>query len=369
MKCCGIIFVKGIFRMIYMPMKKMIKTRKKIVYLSRQSNDKSLDMELLSDKIREKYPEYEQIFRLRTLRMGPIGIIRYIAGLLGDMYHIAGASVAVCDTYSIPISCLHHKKSLKVIQIWHAMGAVKKFGLQSLGKKEGRDEKLSKAMDMHRNYDYVAAPSQTMAKFYAEAFDTPLEKIVQYTLPRIDYVLDGKKKKQEFLEKNPEAAGKEIVLYLPTFRSGEEKIVEALQSAFKQDADMRLIISLHPFSTVPNKEDYQVHGGFSTYDLMKIADHIITDYSACVFEASLLGVPVWFYTPDYERYTKNRGLNIHLKQEMRNYVFENAEDLYESMKKNEYDFEDLQKFQKKYIGNTKSCTEKMADFICKETEI
>lgn len=369
MKRCGIIFVKCIFRMIYMPMKKMIKTRKKIVYLSRQSDYKSLDMELLSEKIREKYPEYEQVFRLRTLKLGSIGIIKYIVGLLGDMYHIAGSSVAVCDTYSIPISCLRHKESLKVIQIWHAMGAVKKFGLQSLGKKEGRDEKVSKAMDMHRNYDYVAAPSENMAEFYAEAFDTPLDKIVMYTLPRIDYVLDGKTKKQEFLEKNPEAAGKEIVLYLPTFRSGEEKIVEALVSAFKEDADVELIISLHPFSTVPKKEDYEVCGKFSTYDLMKLADHIITDYSACVFEASLLGVPVWFYTPDYERYTKNRGLNINLKQEMPSYVFENAQELYKSIKEKEYDFEDLKKFQKKYIGNTQFCTEKMADFICKETEI
>ena len=45
------------------------------------------------------------------------------------------ASVCVLDSYWPAVSVLHHKKQLAVIQMWHAMGKIKKSGYQSLGKK------------------------------------------------------------------------------------------------------------------------------------------------------------------------------------------------------------------------------------------
>ena len=98
------------------------------------------------------------------------GKIAYCFSIIGDMYYLATSKVAIIDTYSITVSCLKHKKSLKVIQMWHALGALKKFGLQSVGTKEGRDEKISRAMCMHKNYDYVLAPSKKTAKFYGSVW-------------------------------------------------------------------------------------------------------------------------------------------------------------------------------------------------------
>ncbi len=53
---------------------------------------------------------------------------------------------------------------------------------------------------------------------------------------------------------------------------------------------------------------------FSSYDLMKLADIIITDYSACAFEASLLLKPLYFFIPDYESYMQDRGINVDVKR-------------------------------------------------------
>ena len=114
------------------------------------------------------------------------------------------------------------------------------------------------------------------------------------------------------------------------------------------------------------KEKYLINGDFNTFDLMKIADHIITDYSACAFEASLLKVPVWFYVPDYEQYAKNRGLNIDLKKELKTCVFEDAKQLYDNIGEGQYDFEALKRFREKYIWEKENCTQKLADIICKE---
>ena len=72
---------------------------------------------------------------------------------------------------------------------------------------------------------------------------------------------------------------------------------------------------------------------------MKIADVIITDYSACAFEASVLMKPLYFFVPDYDEYSSERGINVDLKKEMPSATFENAEELVNAIKLNNYDFD------------------------------
>ena len=348
---------------IYTCMKKTTKTKTKIVYLSRQSNVTSLDMQLLSDEIAIQNPEMIQVFRLRKMEPGLLHLIKYAWEILVDMHHLAGAVIAVCDTYSIPVSFLKHKETLVIVQIWHAMGATKKFGLQSLGKKEGRSEEISRAMCMHKNYDYVVAPSRATAEFYKEAFGVTDSQIAIETLPHIDYVLDESTKKEAFVQQNPRVCGKKMVLYLPTFRSNEASIVKRLNNRFAGDEEWELVTSLHPLSDVENRQAYGYQGDFSVYDIMKFADIIITDYSACAYEASLLKVPVYFYVPDYTDYEDNRGLNIDLKREVPDYVFEDEGLLYQAIKSGNYEYDDLIRFQEKYIENTRNCTRRMAEFI------
>ncbi len=360
---------KYILRAIYLPMKLFIRTDKKIVWLSRQSNEKSLDMQLLSRAIEREMPEYKQVFRLKMLDPGLIPAVKYFFWILGDMVQLAGTSVAICDTYSIPVSCLNHKKSLKVIQMWHAAGAVKKFGLQSLGKAEGRDERVSRILQMHEHYDYVLAPSEHMAVFYEEAFGVTREQIVLLTLPRIDYLLCGPDKRETFLRQNPDCQGKRLVLYLPTFREDEEIFTRDLETAFADAKDVKLLVSPHPLSKVKAQTKSRYNGEFRVEDLMRMADVILTDYSACIFEAAVLGgafgKKVYLYVPDYEEYQQKRGLNIDLKKELPGYTFEDPQALYEAIMDEKYDDEDLKKFREEYINDTENCTKKAAGLVCR----
>jgi CDP-ribitol ribitolphosphotransferase len=346
-------------------MKILTKQRKKIVYLSRQSNEKSMDMRLLEEEISKRYPEYEQVFRLKMIDSGLKALIDYGIWLIGDMMHIATAEILVLDTYSIPVSCLKHRKTLKVVQIWHALGAVKKFGWQSVGKAEGRSEAVSRILQMHANYDIVAVPSKATARFYSEAFHTPMKNMRLSVLPHVDMLLDGKSRRDEFIEDNREWKDKMIVLYLPTFRDEEEIIVESLRREFERVSQLKLVVSPHPLSKVVIKDTDIFKDKYSVFDLMKIADCIITDYSACAFEASLLEKPLYFYTPDYDRYKNSRGLNIDLKEEMGRYTFEDPKKLVEDICGQAYDNTDLMAFQCKYIEQKEHCTEKMAELICK----
>ena len=51
-------------------------------------------------------------------------------------------------------------------------------------------------------------------------------------------------------------------------------------------------------------------------ELLHVADYIITDYSAIVYEAAITQKPIYFYTYDYEEYQINRGTYIDYMSEM-----------------------------------------------------
>ena len=108
-----VLFIK----VLYAPMK-LRKTKNKIVWLSRQSDEKSEDIKRLSEEIKRLSPETEQVFRLKKLKDESGLSLSYIFSIFGDMWALSDAKIAVADTYSIPLSCLNHKKELKKIQIF-----------------------------------------------------------------------------------------------------------------------------------------------------------------------------------------------------------------------------------------------------------
>ena len=349
-------------RVLYSFMK-LRKTENKIVWLSRQSNEKSEDIKMLSDEISRISPETKQVFRLCRLKDERGLSVSYIFFILRDMWEIASAKIAITDTYSIPVSCLKHKNSLTVFQIWHALGAVKKFSLQSAGKAQGRDLGVAKAMSMHKNYDFVIAPSQKTAEFYCEAFGCSKDVVKIASLPRVDVILDGKSRYDEFIEFNPQYKNKKIIVYLPTFRVGDSEYIERLYKAFDGDEEYSLIVSPHPLTETNGK--YKINGSFSTYDLAKLSYGIISDYSATSLECSLLNKPLWFYIPDYEKYKEEQGLNIDIKTEMPFAAFGDEGELTNNIKNAIYNFDDLKRFSDKYIENKgTNNTEILADIIC-----
>ena len=362
------IFIIKVFilfiRILYAPMK-LRKTQNKIVWLSRQSNIKSEDMRMLSEAIASASPDTQQVFRLRYLKEQNELTLSYIFSVFRDMWELASAKIAVTDSYIIPISCLNHKSDLKVIQIWHALGAVKKFGLQSTGMVQGRDVAVSKAMYMHKNYDCVIAPSEKAAEFYCEAFDCTQDNIKIASLPRVDVILDGISRKEEFIEKNPGYKNKKIIVYVATFRDDDDVFAEELYNAFEKYKEFGLIICAHPLSETAQNPKYKCKGKFSTYDYIKMADGVISDYSACAIEASVLEKPLWLFTPDYDKYKSERGLNIDVLKEADGFCYKNAEELIEAVKSDNYDYDKLVAFSEKYVENRKpGCTKQLAEIIC-----
>lgn len=349
---------------------KLIPTNKnKITMLSRQSNEMSIDFEMLLEELEKQ--NFQVVILCRKIPKQLLGKVKYCCYIVKCMYHIATSKACIVDGYVIPISSLKHKKNLIIIQIWHSMGAIKQFGKQVVNKKEGTKDIIANIMKMHNNYTNVMCVSNKTKEFYAQGFQIEKEKILPLGMPRVDYLLgkNGKidEKVQELLNAYPNLKTRKTILYVPTFRKGQNtNIYDMIQAVNKEKYN--LIIKLHPLEKAKVDSQYTVSTKYNTYELLKIADYVITDYSAVAFEACVLNKPVFFYLYDLKEYEQNRGLNINLKEEMPDSTFANIEEIIKIIENDSYNYEDYQKFKEKYVetidrGNTERIVKYMLKLI------
>ena len=171
-------------------------------------------------------------------------------------------------------------------------------------------------------------------------------------MPRIDYLLEKdnqiNKNVEKLLEEYPKLKEKQNILYVPTFRKGESTLVEKIIDEI-DETKYNLIIRLHPLDKTAIDSKYIVDSKYNTFDLIKIADYVITDYSAIAFEAAVVNRPIFFYVYDLNEYKENRGLNVNLNKEMKHATFNNITDIISIIEKKEYPYEEYEKFKSKYI--------------------
>ena len=291
--------------------------------------------------------------------------------MLRQMYHIATSKIVILDSYCIPVCILKQKKKLTVIQIWHALGSLKKFGYSTLNKKDGRNSKIAKTMKMHQNYTYILTSSTTSEPFFKEAFGAKKEQMLVMNLPRVDFLQSQEAKKeviQEFYKIYPEANnGKQNILYCPTKRKENNILVETIAKQIPFE-NYNFIVKLHDGTEIVyiDEQKIQKESHFSGMELLHIGDYIITDYSAICYEAAVAKKPIYFYTYDYEEYMKDRGIYPDYKEEMPGPIYMDFKDIVNLIKQDNYDYDKQEIFCKKYIENLdKNATKELAKFILK----
>lgn len=351
-----IIIKIGIFflNIVYFFMK-VFPTKKQILIISRQSNSKSLDIELLEDSLKKELSDYKILVLTKQIE----NKFLYAFYLLKLMYHIARSKLVILDSYCIPISLLHHKKELKVIQMWHAIGLMKKAGYASLNTEEGRSLKVAQTLKMHYNYNYAFASSKACVDAMSEVFHIDKEKIVIKLLPRVD-LLKNKKYQEETKKRIYDSyeilKKKKNILYIPTFRKEETemslKVKELIDSIDYEKYN--LIVKFHPNSNIViDNPNVLTCSSFSSMEMLFVADYIISDYSSIIYEAVILKKPMYFYAFDLEQYEVKRGLFIDYQEEMPGIITSSGEELFQEIEKNNYDFKKQEQFSKKYLDLSK----------------
>lgn len=354
-----------LLRLAYLPFIPL-KCREKAVIMSRQADKPTTDIELLSRDLRSRGVECAVL--TKRLRKSLAGGISYALHMPKQMYHMATSSVVIVDGYCITASVLHKKREQHIVQIWHALGAIKKFGWQSVNKEWGNSSKVARVMRLHRNYDYYIAPGRIIAGQFAQGFGMDESRCRILALPRVDILLEPDESKIRKIRKEyPQTEERTNVLYAPTFRKSNYFDVDQLIKEFDFDK-YNLIIKKHWL----DKRDYSalekygviVDKKFSSQEWMKLCDKVITDYSAIAFEAAAMEKELYFYFVDIEEYRKKIGLNIEFINEATGtYVYADAYNLCRELKL-PYEKRRVKAFRDKYLeADLKDCTKKLADFI------
>jgi len=293
----------------------VLKRRRKITMLTREHDRPPLDYRLLERAIRRADPTVEIRIIARMVPPGIIAKVGYALHLVREMYHVATSQVLIIDGYSLVASAARHGSGLTVIQLWHALGSLKKFGRSILGRAEGRDPRVARAMRMHQNYDVVIASAESCRGPYAEAFGVAPSRVVVAPLPRVDYLTDHdarERARHRFRALHPEMDGKPIALFAPTFRAhGTPPGVDPVElTHVLAQAGYATVTKLHPILPAPTHPDLHVSDGMSTQELLHVADVFITDYSSAVFEAGVAGVPSYLLAPDLNHYVGARDFYV-----------------------------------------------------------
>lgn len=361
--------------LIYAAMKVVLRPRNKVVLLSRQSNLPSRDFALLAAKIREMDPSVEVVIRCRFIGSRLLERVAYLGEVLAQMYHLATSRACVVDGYVVPVSVLTHRDGLFIVQLWHALGAVKRFGYQALDAPGGRSSQVAQAMKMHRNYDLVVCGGPATVPIFAQAFGVSPHVVEALGLPRVDHLiahaLDAS------IEPAPPAIAaiaarfpllaeknRTVVLYAPTFRKDRPHHYKEVCEAFSAERYV-VVVKPHPLVSAEVSGHNVVNAGdVDILDLLPLAHVVITDYSAVAFEAAALDVALYFYVYDLDEYRRAHGLNIDPTEQFGQVTFARIDAIRESIESGAYDSAAIEHLRSRYLTATDGrCTERIAERI------
>lgn len=343
--------------------------KKQVAFISRQSDKTPLDFKMLREQINALYPDIHIVEHYRMIPGDIVGRLKYVFHLIGPQMHAYATSrVVVLDGYSIAASVLKHKKELKIVQMWHAMGSLKRFGYAAIGTGEGSSERLADMFKMHQNYDWILASSQKCIPALAKAFRNPEDKFIEMSLPRTDLLTDINymtAERGKIQERYPDLSKKKNILYAPTFRKNED-MNDAVKSLIQKIDYTRynLIVKLHPLVT----ESVDIGKAFlceefSALELLSVADLVVSDYSAFIFEAAVAGKDIAIYAFDLEEYKRNRGFLFDFEKEIPECICSNAVELTEMINEGIHNRAAWQEFGAKYVVHQTECTQTFAKFI------
>ncbi len=275
----------------------------------------------LHDAIRRARPDVQVTLLLEPYSYGFIGKIRYLGRLLRGMVLLRTSRWFIVDNAYLPIHVLPHRRGTTVIQVWHAVGALKRFGWDSLRPVAEPERRF-----LHRNYDWVVCTAERSREPWARAFRIDPARVLPLGTPRLD-ALTGPGASPEALAsarvsveaRFPALAGRRVVLVAPTFRgrgigkhAGPAIDAVALRAALPPDH--LLVLKTHPNldpgATPDDGYDLVIDHTVDLNEVLVAADLLVTDDSSSIFEWALLRRPLVLVVPDLEAYEADPGLSL-----------------------------------------------------------
>lgn len=278
----------------------------KVTYISYRSDELPYGMKEISKEFKKQKTDIKEVYLTLQYTNTLKDKFKYAFELVKQVYHIKTSKIVFIDGNNFVISNIN-KKGTKVIQLWHASGAIKKFGL---------DYKRKYPI---KNYDYMITSSKLNKPIMASAFGMESDQIIPLGYADADVLLKEdlmKSYKEEVLNLIPEIQGKKVVLYAPTFRGDavyEKDFINLDLSIIKKNLgeDYVLVYKMHPIlgkTKLTHEKNVYNANHIDIYKLFSVADILVSDYSSIIYDFALLEKPVILFAPDLDEYSNERGL-------------------------------------------------------------
>ena len=354
---------------------KLFKVKNKVTIASRQANEETTDIRMLREELNRISPDTEVVVLCKKIEGNIFQKLGYMFHLLRQMYNIATSKAVVIDSYCIGVSVPKQRENLRVVQMWHALGALKKFGysIVSDGEGEGRNAEVARLLKMHKNYTYVLISGSACREPYKEAFGYNDSHLVIGSLPRVDMILSDKYREEtvdRIHEMYPYIGedGRKVIVYAPTFRKDTDisDEIRRLANAF-DSSEYVFIAKLHPLMKFSGDGDkILLDNEFTTLEMMYLADYVICDYSAVVYEAALLEKPLFFYAFDMDYYEGARDFYLDYKKDMPGFISADAIEIATAVKNNCFYLGRVREFADSYVEVRENCTNRLAKIVLGE---
>lgn len=346
--------------------------KKKVIFVENHQEKLSDNFTLLYEQLEQNgYELHVHYLRVSSSNWGRI-ILRTLK-LIMDMS--TAACVFISESNSM-FGAFTLRKGTKLVQLWHACGAFKKWGYSVADKTFGDNRKELDTYSPHRNYNLVPVSGQEVCWAYEEAFGLAKNTAIVKPLgvSRTDrYFKENARQSaiQSIEESGIRLNGRKIILYAPTFRgdirSAKAPVLPDLSLFYERFRnDYVLLIKQHPFikDKIEVPAEYvdfamEISDKVLTEELILASDILITDYSSIIFEYALMQRPILFFAYDLEDYYDERGFYYPYENFVPGPVLRSTEEIIHQIEHiKQFDIEKLKGFRQQYMSGCDGCSTK-----------
>lgn len=297
---------------------RLLPLQQKVSFIAFSGRQYSDSTRRISELLLQTNPEIRQVWafnepeKFRFLEERGIRVVKYKS--LAYLYHVMTSRVYVdnAEFWSI----LKFRPGQMVLQTWHGGGAYKKVGGHRIDVNEREQQH---AVEKMNKITLFLSSSRAFTNFVIRNAYQYRGEVLECGLPRND----------DLLHPDPAAAervrqalnipqGARVLLYAPTFRNSHSldlydvdfaRLKASLEAKF--GGEWVLLLRMHYYLAdramaaqapwLRNATDYP-----DMQELLQCADVLLTDYSSCMWDFSLMHKPCFLYARDIDEYRGER---------------------------------------------------------------
>lgn len=227
------------------------------------------------------------------------------------------ADIVLCDNYFAFLAGIFFDKNTAVLQLWHANGAAKSFGLEAKYARSASSEDKKRYQAVYKRFTHYVVGSKKMMTIFKDSYQTTTAEFLPFGYLPTDIYFDQNIKisnEKKFAEK---FGAKKTLLYAPTYRENyETPLLDFKKLETELGRQWQILAHPHPHDKILQAKlatyenvvtDFE---SLSLQALLQNVDCLISDYSSVPFEYALVNPSgkLIYYCPDFDKYNETVGL-------------------------------------------------------------